>query len=383
MLKLILSTLLLLNSCAIIKNHPQESKFMKVSRGGYFLNSERQLEETYGLVVNFKNIPDNAKYLIADFEIPNNPGQYDRKIYPINKNQSHEFIKSNPIYGFKYGFYFIKLSLAEDKKGEKIIDSLYQSIRLYIGHSKGRDYAVQYTLFGGKEEIKKMIVIFPNERNKDLLIADISSEFKMGHAVVTSDESVVEYVPNKESVFNWSKIITLKENKVIDEKMNKPAIYSTILGNGMYKKFSKLDKDIQITYTGRLKGKFINVETPNFQELAMDAEEIAVYVDYSDPLTIKKYPYQREYLVAKTAKSGISIWELQCTVRYDKRWPKEKIELWKEEAARTANSLRYSKNNLADNLEKIAIENGIKDFSLESQRLDDRDLNIKFKEMNK
>ena len=76
---------------------------MKVSGGGYFLRTERQQEESYGLVVNFKSMPAAAKYLIADFELPNNSGVYERKIFPVTDTQSSLLVNSNPIYGIKYG----------------------------------------------------------------------------------------------------------------------------------------------------------------------------------------------------------------------------------------------------------------------------------------
>lgn len=381
-LHLILITLIL-GGCSVMKNYPQESKFMKVTGGGYFLSKDRQLEETYGLSLDFKNPPSSAKYLIADFELPNNAGLYERKIFPINNKQSSIAVKSNPIYGFNYGLYYVNLYLAEDKKGERVIDSLKQSIKLYSSLNKGRDYASQYTLFEDKKEIKKVIIIYPNKRKKDLITAEIPNKFKIGHANVGFDESIVEYVPNNETVYNWTKIITIKENKVINQDINKPHIYASVLGNAMHKKFSKLDKDMQITYAGIVNGEFINVETPNFEKLITKANEVGAYVDYADYSTIKRSPYQREYLVLRTIKSDVSIWEFQCTVRYDKRWSKEKIESFKKEAKNIVGSLQYVKSNPIDDLEKLATENGVKNFNVESQRLDDRELNIKFKATEK
>jgi len=130
-----------------------------VEAGGYFLDTKKQAEEYYGLVINFKNLPDNAKYLIADFELPNNRGLYERKIFPAERNRTNFFVKSDPIYGLKQGVYHVKLYLAEDKKGEKVIDQVDQAILIGPGISKGRDYTTQYTLFNGEKEIKKLLVV--------------------------------------------------------------------------------------------------------------------------------------------------------------------------------------------------------------------------------
>lgn len=364
-------------SCAIIKNKPQESKFMKVDGGGYLIRAGRQMEETYGAVVRLKHIPDNAKYIVADFELPNNSGIYERKIFPIDKKKSFVAVNSDPIYGAKYGFYYIKIYLTEDKKAEKIIDSLTQSVKIYTSINKGRDYAKQYTVFLDDKEVKKIIVIYPNNRKKSLLTAEIADGFKMDYAVVSPNESLIEYVPKKETVYNWSKIITIRENKERPGIPNKPSVHIAALGNSLYSKFSKHDKNIQVTYAGIKDGKFFNADNPNFQKLAQDADQIALYIDYKDHERTQ-YPHQREYLVARMIKSDISIWEMQFTVRYDKRWSKQKIESLKKEATDTVASFVPVKVDPILSIKDSAKENGINKFKIESQRLDDRDFNEKF-----
>ena len=46
----IIIIILLLSGCSVVKNQPQESKYMKVLGGGYFVDSEKQKEETYGFI---------------------------------------------------------------------------------------------------------------------------------------------------------------------------------------------------------------------------------------------------------------------------------------------------------------------------------------------
>lgn len=381
---IIILHILLLAGCSAIKNRPQESQFLKVEAGGYFLDTKRQAEEYYGLVINFKNLPDNAKYLIADFELPNNQGLYERKIFPAERNRTNFFVKSDPIYGLKQGVHHVKLYLAEDKKGEKVIDQVDQALSIGPGISKGRDYTTQYTLFNGEKEIKKLLVVYPNDRKQKLITAEIPNDFKIGHAAVSLDESTIEYVPNNETVFNWSKIITLMEMKPLQNDLNKPYILAFGLGKGMYDRFYKSDeKKMQLTYAGMHNGQFINVETPNFQELIKSSDEVGVFVDYVDKSSSKRSRNQREYLVARIVKSDISIWMIQCTVKYDEKWPKEKIRNLKKEADKAVAFFRYAKTDHVDNLERIAKENGMENFRIESRRLDNRDLNSEFKETNK
>lgn len=383
MIRITLILLFLFTSCSTLNNNIQESKFMKVSTGGYVVDTDRQMEEAYMLEIYFKNLPQNVKYIIADFESPANRGIYDRKVYPINSKHSKILIKSNPIYGVKKGLYKVKILLSEDERGEKIIDSLIQGIQMINGISKGRDYAVQYTLLSDNKELKKVLVIYPNNRKKNLISAEISDKFKIGHAAVTHDELVTEYVPFKETVYNWTRIITLLETKQSSNYDNKPSTLAALTGKGFYNKFFKFDKDMQITYTAINNGSFINTETPDFENLMNRSDEVWLYTDYFDYLTAKEFPNQREYLVIKFIKSDISVWQLQCTVRYDKRWSLEKIKTLKSEAIRTVSSMQYIDKDPIKTIEESSIIAGIKNFNIKIQRLDDRDLNEKYKATQK
>jgi hypothetical protein len=62
--------------------------------------------------------------------------------------------------------------------------------------------------------------------------------------------------------------------------------------------------------------------------------------------------------------------------------PKWEIDNLKKEARRVASSLQYFESNPIIGLEKVVKEKG-NDYKIESRRLDDRDLNIEFKETNK
>jgi hypothetical protein len=136
---------------------------------------------------------------------------------------------------------------------------------------------------------------------------------------------------------------------------------------------------MQITYTALYKGNFINVETPNFNELVKSASEVVSYVDYSDFNRTKKHPNEREYLVAKSIKSDVSVWQIQCTVRYNKKWSKDKIASLKKEAMRIVLRFKYVKESSINQIKRIAVESGISNLTIESKRLDSRDLNEKFK----
>jgi hypothetical protein len=210
-LSIFISLILLLTSCAVIKNYPQESKFMKVYGGGFIMKSS---EPQYGMVVNFKDLPSDAKYLMADFEVPSSPGKYERKVFELSQNQKSVILKSDPIYGYGYGLYYIRVQIAKDEIGENILDSLDQSIKLYRSPYKGRDYATQYSVKRGKEDVKKVVVISPHNRKSNLIEGEIPSGFKMGYAAVRKDQSTIEYIPNNEKIAGWSKIVTVNEYNI-------------------------------------------------------------------------------------------------------------------------------------------------------------------------
>lgn len=368
---ILLLVTLFLNNCAILKNTPQQSKYMKVSGGGFVMKDG---EPKYGMVIDFKYLPDNAKYLIAEFEVPSSPGKYEKKVFELSKNQGIIAVNSNPIYGYEFGLYYIKAYLSSDKDGKNILDSLIQSIKLYKSFYNGRDYAIQNSIKKGENYSERIVTIYPHNRKNLLIEGVIPNGFKMGYAAVSHDSSVTEYIPNNENITNWSKIITIREEKPLNLQNNKPHVFSLVVANGLYKKFSEKDKDIQITYAAQHNGNFINTETPNFNELAKESLEVAAYIDYADFERIKKNPNEREYLVLKSMKSDISIWQIQYTIRYNKKLPKEQIESLKKEVRELINSFKYANKSAIDEIK----DNG---FIIESERLDNKEFNQKFKDL--
>lgn len=360
---------LFISSCAVVKNYPQESQYMKVIGGGMIMDSG---DIKYGVSIRFKALPTNAKYLIADFEIPNSPGMFDRKVFKISKGQLSAVANSDKIYGYEFGLYYAKLSLSEDKSGDHIIDSLEQSVKLFKSPYNRRDYAAQYAISKNSEEVKKLLVIFPSNRNKKLISAELPSDYHIGHAGVGKDESIIEYVPIKETVFNWSKIVTILENKNFSESNNKPYIFSGALGDGMFKKFSDTDKNIQVFYEANHNGEIVNSNEAKFRGIVSDADVVSVYVDYADRERIKKYPNQREFLVARSIRSDVSVWQLQCTIRYDKTLSAEKIKALKEEAKSIVSSFGYVSSN------PINIFQRSDEYEVQIQRLDESSMNEKY-----
>ena len=188
----------------------------------------------------------------------------------------------------------------------------------------------------------------------------------------------MEYIPEGEKIKNWSKIITIVENNMSGNRSVQPSTLAAATGKAFYDKFFKKDKDFKLTYSSYDKVEFINMATPGFEKKVRYANQVTVYIDYKDTeLRYKKYPHEREYLVMKFIKSDNSIWNVQYTVRYDKRWNKDKIKAQKEMALKTISNFSYSESDPMKFFGKVLKLN--KNYDVEVQRLDDRDFNEKFK----
>lgn len=74
-----------------------------------------------------------------------------------------------------------------------------------------RSSLTEYTLFNDKNEIKKVLLIHANNDKAKIITAEISNEFKLASVAKDTDEAVIKYIPNKETINNWSKMISLEE----------------------------------------------------------------------------------------------------------------------------------------------------------------------------
>ena len=380
----IFTIVMIFASCKSVVNHGkvdysnQESKHIKVLGAGYTVNTSRELEERYVVSVKLKDTPSNAKYLIADFEQPNNLGYYERKILDIDPTKEIKLLVSDPIYGQKGGFYKIKVYLTKDKDGVDVIDKLVQNVNLPKGLSEGRDYAKEYKILFKNKSKKKVIVIYPNNRKKKAISLHIPSDFKIGNATVKFKESSFEYIPKNETVYNWSKILTLQESsdrmmEILDK--NYYIRYVNIIGLGFNKDFPEKDNNLQIGAAAFLYDKLYMSSEKNFLNIAKRSKKVISLIDYPSD-RIKKKPYEREFLAATILKSDKKLWEYQYTFRYDKRISKKELSSRKIKAIEIVGSASYMNTDLFENFVIKELENdGAK---IESRRLDDREMNKLF-----
>lgn len=378
---------ILLTSCSletltrygVIQPTLQKSKFMKATGGGFLIDTEKRGELTYVVGINFINKSNKAKYLIADFEDPTHKGSYVRKVFSLTDSQEKIMVRSDPIYDVKYGIYLVRISLSEDEKGMRLVDSMDQYFKALGVMNVEHDYATEYTLFGDGKEIKKTIIVYPSNKDKKLITFDVQSDFKLGYAAVSNKKSIAEYVPRGEGIHNWSKMISLLEMEKVSG-VDKPYPAALTLNKTMYEKFSKPNDEVVITYKLFSDGRKIGLTSESAQHEVKHADEIIMYFDYSDTTSTKKLSNQREYLVVKTLVSDVSIWMVQYTVKYNTKWSKERISLIKKEADNFIAGVRLTKVNPVVGIDKMAHNNGMQDFSIKSRRLDDQELSKSFKD---
>lgn len=257
-----------------------------------------------------------------------------------------------------------------------------------------RNKATQYTLFEDKKELKKLLVILPKDKNRKLITAEISNKFRIANTNVGFDDSVVKYIPIKETIDNWNKVIILEEispqkwvrarkaailsgaekSKMnsLKEYDNTPYIEAVSLGRLLHNQFYESDKDkMRLSYSVVSNGQFFTSEkTQNFEEMLKTSDDAMVLADFAEKPTIN--PNQRLFLIARIIKSDIGMWMLQFKVKYNEKWSSDKINDLKNEATATISNFQYIDRNPIDDLENIASSNGVKNFKIESLLLNNK-----------
>ena len=98
----------------------------------YDFRLNKKLDMRYNLIIKFINLEKIVgKYIIVEFQDPQNINKFFKKTYLINKDDKILNIKSDKIYNCQNKeVYLVKIYLSEDKNGDKILETIEQRTRV-------------------------------------------------------------------------------------------------------------------------------------------------------------------------------------------------------------------------------------------------------------
>ncbi len=137
--KILLSFLMLfITSCSAMKEagfiypHMQRSKNMRVISSEFDMRvgADNRVQAYYNIFIELPNIDDiDGKFIIAEFQNPENRKDFSVVVYEINGLRSIMNIRSDNIYGLQpQRGYLVKISLSNDDEGKEKIETIKQYV---------------------------------------------------------------------------------------------------------------------------------------------------------------------------------------------------------------------------------------------------------------
>ncbi len=227
----------------------QKSKSIEVSGAAFAIDNSAAEIKYY---LDLKLLNKGSEWAIVNFEDPQNRGNFLKKIYSIQPEQTSIKLTSDAVYGARnFQSYEAKIFLSKDKDGNEVNDFISQYVRAYGIPQKLVNYNMiptsgkRFWIFGQRDDeicksmrcSSEMIKFFPEEvKSKNFNLANAG--FWVYYDIPKADQYTTNYSGSNltvryEYTLNRKKGFTDKvyQRAILEnpEDKNKPFTYESVL----------------------------------------------------------------------------------------------------------------------------------------------------------